>query len=75
MSESNLHASDFKHNGANTNLYCDGDLYFMVGCPACSRSAWLHAFIKGVITSKEIGNGAGGGRDDRHRLLCRLVED
>lgn len=24
-----------QHNGANTNLYCDGQLVYMGGCPAC----------------------------------------
>lgn len=32
---SNLRASAIKHNGANTNLYCDGKIYFVTGCPAC----------------------------------------
>lgn len=29
--------ANLKHNGANTNLYCDGRLFFVHGCPACDE--------------------------------------
>ena len=27
-----------KHNGANTNLYCNGSTVFVTGCPACDAA-------------------------------------
>lgn len=27
-----------QHNGANSNLYCDGQTFFVTGCPACDAS-------------------------------------
>lgn len=27
-----------EHNGDGTNLYCDGRLFFVTGCPACDKA-------------------------------------
>ena len=34
--------SEPQHNGANTNLYCDGRLFFVTGCPACDLAYEKH---------------------------------
>lgn len=33
-----MSATKLKHNGANTNLYCDGRTHIVHGCPACDKS-------------------------------------
>lgn len=63
-----------QHNGANTNIYCDGQNYFVTGCPACDL-AELKFMTPRIRRAKELADklaGLGMTDTDYHADLWKI---